>query len=60
MNILIKNVRIVDVNKDLYGDVYIENGVIKEVSQGIDKDCSVIEERRVCFDAFICRYALPL
>ena len=37
MNLLIKNARIVDTAHDSYGDVYIENGKIKEISEEIRK-----------------------
>ena len=38
MNLLIKNARIVDSTQDFVGDLYIENGLISEVSKNIDKD----------------------
>ena len=31
MNLLIKNARIIDFAQDFFGDLYIENGLIKEV-----------------------------
>ena len=37
MNLLIKNARIVDAAHDFYGDIYIENGKIKEISEEIIK-----------------------
>ncbi|CDF59347.1 dihydroorotase [Thermobrachium celere] len=43
MNILIKNARVVDLNRDEILDVYIENGVIKEVGLGINRECSIID-----------------
>lgn len=42
MDILIKGARIVDYNKDFYGDVYIKGGKIYKVGENIDGDCSVI------------------
>ena len=38
MNLLIKNARVVDCSQDFIGDVYIENGRIKELGLNIDKD----------------------
>ena len=38
MNLLIKNTRIVDSTQDFIGDLYIENGIIKEVSKEINKE----------------------
>lgn len=37
MNLLIKNARIVDASHDFYGDIYIEDGKIKEISKEIIK-----------------------
>ena len=41
-NLLIKNVNVVDAFQNFHGDVYIENGIIKEVGQDIIKDNVVI------------------
>ncbi|GAA0085238.1 dihydroorotase [Clostridium sp. CTA-7] len=38
MNLLIKNARVVDCSQDFIGDVYIENGKIKEIGLNIGKD----------------------
>ncbi|MDI9216364.1 dihydroorotase [Clostridium tertium] len=38
MNLLIKNARIVDYSQDFIGDLYIENGKIKEVGLDIKRD----------------------
>ena len=44
MNLLIKNVNVIDAFQNFNGDVYVENGVIKEVSQKIEnRDCEVID-----------------
>lgn len=37
MNLLIKNARIVDASHDFHGDIYIEDGKIKEISKEIIK-----------------------
>ena len=37
-NLLIKNVNVVDAFQNFHGDVYIENGIIKEVGQDLNKD----------------------
>lgn len=38
MNLLIKNVKVIDAFQNFFGDVYIENGVIKEIGKEIEKD----------------------
>lgn len=38
MNLLIKNARIVDFAQDFFGDLYIENGLIKEIGININID----------------------
>lgn len=38
MSLLIKNSRIIDSTQDFFGDVYIENGIIKEVAKEINRD----------------------
>lgn len=43
MKLLIKNVRIIDCDKDFNGDVYINEGIIKEIGKGIEKSCKVID-----------------
>jgi dihydroorotase len=43
MQLLIKNVRIVDWSQDLKGDVYIHDGKITEIGRGLKKSCSTIE-----------------
>lgn len=37
-NLLIKNVNVVDAFQNFHGDVYIENGIIMEVGQDLNKD----------------------
>ncbi|SFB45574.1 dihydroorotase [Clostridium frigidicarnis] len=41
--LIIKNVEIVDFSNTLNGDVYIEDGIIKEIGIEINKDCEVID-----------------
>lgn len=43
MDLLIKNVNIVDESNDFFGDLYIENGIIKEVGKEINKDCEILD-----------------
>lgn len=43
MNLLIKNVNIIDCCENFYGDIYIEDGKIKEIGQNICKDCSILD-----------------
>ena len=42
MDVLIKNVRIIDWSQDFIGDVYIKNGIISEIGIGLNKDCNII------------------
>lgn len=42
-NILVKNVILVDYKKNITGDIYIENGKIKEVGENIQKNCLNIQ-----------------
>lgn len=42
MKVLIKNVNIVDYKTNSYGDVFIEDGIIKEIGLGLCKDCEII------------------
>ena len=58
MELLIKNANIVDKAHSFYGDLYIENGIIKEISDNIDRNCEVIDARgRVVMPAFIDTHA---
>lgn len=43
MNLLIKNVNIVDAYNDFLGDLYIENGQIKEIGKDLRKECNLVE-----------------
>jgi len=43
MDILIKNARVIDWSQDFNGDVYVENGIIKEIGIELQKDCAVID-----------------
>lgn len=43
MELLIKNGRIVDFSKDFIGDIFIEDGIIKEIGLELRKDCEVID-----------------
>ena len=43
MNLLIKNVNLIDYKREEYGDIYIEDGKIKEIGKNINKSCSVID-----------------
>ncbi|MEQ8196932.1 MAG: dihydroorotase [Clostridiaceae bacterium] len=43
MNLLIKNARIVDESHDFYGDLYIEDGLIKELGISLEKDAPVLD-----------------
>lgn len=43
MNLLIKNTNIVDEKRNIIGDIYIENGKIKEIGLALKKDCMTID-----------------
>ncbi|MBZ9688991.1 dihydroorotase [Clostridium estertheticum] len=43
MELLIKNVRVVDCSQDFIGDVYIYSGIIYEIGKKLEKDCEVID-----------------
>jgi dihydroorotase len=43
MDILIKNARVIDWSQDFHGDVYVENGIIKEIGMELKKDCTAID-----------------
>ena len=58
MELLIKNANIVDKAHSFYGDLYIENGIIKEISDNIDRKCKVIDVKgRVVMPGFIDTHA---
>jgi len=42
MELLIKNVRVVDSSQDFIGDVYINKGLIDEIGKKLEKDCEII------------------
>lgn len=46
MELLIKNVRIVDAFLDFKGDVYIKDGKIGEIGEIIDKKCNTIQGKK--------------
>lgn len=43
MNFLIKNARIVDEERDLIGDIYIENSKIKDIAEDLEYHCQEIK-----------------
>lgn len=54
MELLIKNVRVVDWAQDFYGDVYIYKNKIYDIGKNLSKDCEVINgEGKVLMPAFI-------
>lgn len=59
MELLIKNARIIDVNQNFLGDIYIENGIIKEIGENIFKDNVEIFncEGKILMPAFIDTHA---
>lgn len=58
MEVLIKNVKIVDWVRDFYGEVYINKGKIYEVGKHISKKCNVIDGKgKVLMPAFVDMHA---
>lgn len=58
MKLLIKNANVVDKSHDFYGDVYIENSVIKEIGILEKNDCEIIDAKgKVLMPAFIDTHA---
>lgn len=54
MELLIKNVRIVDWAQDFYGDLYILKGKINEIGKHLHKDCKVIDGKgKVLMPSFV-------
>ncbi|QGU94244.1 amidohydrolase family protein [Clostridium bovifaecis] len=54
MEVLIRNVRIVDWSQDFYGEVYINKGKIYEIGKRISKNCKVIDGNgKVLMPAFV-------
>ncbi|KEI09250.1 dihydroorotase [Clostridium sp. K25] len=54
MELLIKNVRIVDWAQDFYGDVYIYKNKIYDIGKNLSKECDVINGKgKVLMPAFI-------
>jgi dihydroorotase len=43
MDLLIKNVNLIDYKREEWGDIYIEKGKIKEIGGNIDKSCKIID-----------------
>lgn len=43
MELLIKDVRIVDESKDFIGDLYIKDGIIHEYGESLSYDCSILK-----------------
>lgn len=58
MKILIKNVRLVDANLDVYGDILIDQGIIKKIGQDLNEDCTIIDgKNKVLMPGFIDTHA---
>lgn len=54
MELLIKEVRIVDENKDFYGDLYIKDGLIYDLGENLDYECETLDgENLVLMPSFI-------
>lgn len=54
MEVLIRNVRIVDWSQDFYGEVYINKGKIYEIGKRISKNCKVVDGNgKVLMPAFV-------
>ncbi|EGT0000378.1 dihydroorotase [Clostridium perfringens] len=58
MNLLIKNVNLIDESNNFFGDIYIEKGVIKELGTELNKECETLDGKGlVIMPAFIDTHA---
>lgn len=58
MNLLIKNVNLIDESNNFFGDIYIENGLIKELGTSLNKECETLDGKGlVLMPAFIDTHA---
>ncbi|MPQ44425.1 dihydroorotase [Clostridium tarantellae] len=58
MNLLIKNVNVIDESNNFFGDVYIENGLIKELGKDLNKKCEFVDGKGlILMPAFIDTHA---
>ena len=58
MNLLIKNVNLIDESNNFFGDIYIEKGVIKELGTELNKECETLDGKGlVHMPAFIDTHA---
>ncbi|MBS5969577.1 MAG: dihydroorotase [Clostridium perfringens] len=58
MNLLIKNVNLIDESNNFFGDIYIENGLIKELGTELNKECETLDGKGlVLMPAFIDTHA---
>lgn len=58
MNLLIKDVNLIDESNNFFGDIYIENGLIKELGTELNKECETLDGKGlVLMPAFIDTHA---
>ncbi|MGU8174224.1 dihydroorotase [Clostridium perfringens] len=58
MNLLIKNVNLIDESNNFFGDIYIEKGLIKELGTELNKECETLDGKSlVLMPAFIDTHA---
>ena len=58
MNLLIKNVNLIDESNNFFGDIYIEKWVIKELGTELNKECETLDGKGlVLMPAFIDTHA---
>ena len=58
MNLLIKNVNLIDESNNFFGDIYIENGLIKVLGTSLNKECETLDGKGlVLMPAFIDTHA---
>ena len=58
MNLLIKNVNLIDESNNFFDDIYIEKGVIKELGTELNKECETLDGKGlVLMPAFIDTHA---
>lgn len=58
MKLLIKNVNLIDESINFFGDIYLENGLIKELGSELHKECEILDGKGlVLMPAFIDTHA---
>lgn len=63
MEVLIKNIRMIDAKNDFYGDIYIKSGIIESIGRNLNISCEIIEGKGlVLLPSFVdlhCHFRFP-